>query len=45
MFPIESVGWEMCMRVQEKKVDGRFSCMFLAILVEVLTTSMVGLGG
>jgi hypothetical protein len=45
VFPIESVGWEMCIRVQEKKVDGHFSCMFLAILVEVLTTSMVDLGG
>jgi len=45
VFPIEFVGWEMCMWVQEKKVDGRCSCMFLAILVEALINFMVGLGG
>lgn len=45
MFPIESIGWEMCMLVQVKKVDDCYWCMFLALLMEVLTTSMMDFGG
>lgn len=39
------IGSETCMQVQEKEVNGHYWYRSLAIPVEVLTASMVILGG